>query len=198
MSTMDREQYNLLLELANSFLDTSQNLGTAELGYLWSEILGGQGGRTLQNPDKMDKPTPPPFGGEDSMDIDDPVQPSTQPSNATLQATTLSINDERTQRLIDNVSPRTNLKQSRKLNDLSARLIMERTGATGKPVFYCIGCLNSSANKATDRLHKHAILCKELARDFPDELTDVRKERKHWQIVHASRRNQTPSHRQYC
>lgn len=93
------------------------------------------------------------------MDIDGPAQPSVQLSNATLQATTRSVQEERTDRLLSNISPRQNQRQGRKLNDLSARLIIERIGPNGKGLYYCIGCLNTSANKATDRLHKHAISC---------------------------------------
>ncbi|KAJ6495303.1 hypothetical protein C8R45DRAFT_986716 [Mycena sanguinolenta] len=161
---MDKEQYDLLIGLATAFLDPLQNLGTAELGEGLEDVFGSsyweeeeaQPFRTYfsniqsyerelrdGNPDKIDKPTPPPFSdpdeaaaNDDSMIIDSPVQPSKQLSNATLQATTLSLSGERTARLIDNVSPRTNLKQGQKLNEPSARLIIERTTAAGKPVFY--------------------------------------------------------------
>lgn len=84
----------------------------------------------------------------------------TQLSNATLQNATTDIQFERTQRLVNNISPRVNANRGRTLNDLNTRLLIERLGANGKNIYYCIGCLKSSANKTTDRIHQHAINCK--------------------------------------
>ncbi|KAJ6590797.1 hypothetical protein B0H10DRAFT_2332021 [Mycena sp. CBHHK59/15] len=193
---MDKEQYYLLLGLANDFLDSSKGLGTAALSEGLEDVFGAMYWDNAEampfrsyfsdienyelalrdgNPEKIDKPMPPPFSGHDSMDVDGQPE-SAQLSNATLQASTLSIEAERTERLIRNVSPHQNQKQGRKLNDLSARLVIERKQGAKTVTLYCIGCLKKSANKATDRLHKHAITCNELARDFPDELKEVQNE----------------------
>ncbi|KAJ7852919.1 hypothetical protein B0H14DRAFT_2580680 [Mycena olivaceomarginata] len=75
-------------------------------------------------------------------------------SNATLQATILSVEEERAAQLIDNVSPGQNQKQGRKLNELSARLIIERTQ-------FLASLMDVIARRA-------------LARDFPNEVKDVR------------------------
>ncbi|KAJ6576769.1 hypothetical protein B0H10DRAFT_2236240 [Mycena sp. CBHHK59/15] len=171
---MDKEQYYLLLGLANDFLDSSKGLGTAVLSEGLEDVFGAMYWDNaeavpfrsyfsdIENYElalrDVDKPTPPPFSGDDSMDVDGQPE-SAQLSNATLQASTLSIEAERTERLIRNVSPRQNQKQGRKLNDLSARLVIERRQGAKTVTLYCIGCLKKSANKATDRLHKHAITC---------------------------------------
>ena len=39
---MDREQYDLLIELATAFLDPLQNLGTAELGEGLEDVFGSK------------------------------------------------------------------------------------------------------------------------------------------------------------
>ncbi|KAJ7212727.1 hypothetical protein GGX14DRAFT_393616 [Mycena pura] len=192
---MDREQYDMLLAIAKSYLDTSQDVGIAELAESLTDVFGAkyldlpeaaafnayftevQNYWQLKKEPDLSKPepvllTPPPFDGDTSMDVD---PASTKLSNSALQAATLSVEAERTQRLIHNVSPRTNMKGGRTLNELTASLLIERK-QNGKPVFRCIGCLVSSANKTTDRVHKHAINCEKLARDFPNEVKLVRAE----------------------
>ncbi|KAJ7503586.1 hypothetical protein B0H11DRAFT_2222208 [Mycena galericulata] len=195
LGDMDKDGYDLLLELADDFI-TKKEVGQVELAEGMMAIFGDnyststapevlafcayfsaiqtyeEAVRSGDNP-VPDRPAPPPFSNGDSMDID-PVQPSTQLTNAALQATTLSIKDERAQRLIDNVSPRVNANRGRALNSLTARLLIERPISDTKSKIYCVGCLKESANKVTDRVHKHAISCIILARDFPTELQEVK------------------------
>ncbi|KAJ6526312.1 hypothetical protein B0H19DRAFT_1275684 [Mycena capillaripes] len=134
-----------LLELADSFLDTSKHAGTAELAEGLEDVFKFTS-QYLSDPvaepfrsyyaavqvyeeecreGKIDpvpvRPRPPPFGQSD------PEEPLTQLSNATLENKPTDIQFERTQRLVNNVSPRVNANRGRTLNDLNARLLIERT-----------------------------------------------------------------------
>ncbi|KAJ7940081.1 hypothetical protein B0H13DRAFT_1850276 [Mycena leptocephala] len=113
---MDKEQYSLLLGLADDFLDPSKNIATAELGEAledvgeanyWDDEEAAPFRRYFNdiqsyelalrdgNPDKIVRPTPPPFSGDDSMDVDGQPEESTQLSNATLQASTILLRAQR-------------------------------------------------------------------------------------------------------
>ncbi|KAJ7858876.1 hypothetical protein B0H13DRAFT_1901688 [Mycena leptocephala] len=100
---MDEEQYDMLLELANAFLQSSRNVSTAELSeglvvafgdQYWDEPLAKPFSNYFNERDpKAVKPTPPQFPGgvrsESPMEIDGPTsQPLPQLSNSALQAAT--------------------------------------------------------------------------------------------------------------
>ncbi|KAJ7784033.1 hypothetical protein B0H14DRAFT_3507050 [Mycena olivaceomarginata] len=158
---MDKEQYDMLLELANAFLQPSRDVSTTELSEglmdtfgdrYWDEPLATPFSNYFNEVQSFElavrdgdpkavKPTPPQFLGrvcsESPMEIDGPASQPLEPlSNSALQAATISIETERANRRITNTAPRTNARLGQALNDLTIRLLIERVAPNQKPVYH--------------------------------------------------------------
>lgn len=106
------------------------------------------------------------FQSSNEMDVDEPESSASNNmlSTQTLQAAEAEREVERQRRLKDgNTISRKQNKVGKRLDDLTHRLVIERSGqtATGAPckIYYCIGCDEESRNIARGRSLAHAYGC---------------------------------------
>ena len=101
-----------------------------------------------------------------SIDIDPPESsaPTSLLSNQTLQAAKAERKAEQQECLKNgNIIPCKQHKVSKRLDDLTHRLAIERKEVTAAgvtcPIYYCIGCDEESRNNARTRSLSHAYGC---------------------------------------
>ena len=101
-----------------------------------------------------------------NIDIDPPESsaPTSLLSNQTLQAAKAEHEAEQQECLKNgNIIPHKQYKVSKRLDDLTHRLIIEQKGVTAAgamcPIYYCIGCNEESRNNACTQSLSHAYGC---------------------------------------